>query len=257
MPGARGGDSARGSSAPEPERGCRGRSRTPTHPRLASAGYGSWDAEVPGDSHGWSRSQAPHRGVLSRKRNVRPRRFWEADARQAPGCSEASVSKVRPFPSEFLPGNQHVAFSAWPGEIGSSWGLGGSQGWAEEGRRGPRSPGGIKGVRAGAGRSRRARLCRKQGPGKIPSASSGFAHAGRLLQSTLKCKLRFSIRFEVNFDAKKTARPQPRARAMEAGIVPGPGSPVGSSGQGGAAQCVPPPPEGLHTGDGGQKFTLH
>lgn len=77
---------------------------------------------------------------------------------------------------------------------------------------------------------------------KIPSAGSGFAHAGRLLQSTLKCKLRFSIRFEVNFDAKKTARPQPCVPATEAGVEPGMRSPVGSSGQRDTAQCPPPPP---------------
>lgn len=99
---------------------------------------------------------------------------------------------------------------------------------------------------------------------KIPSAGSGFAHAGRLLQSTLKCKLRFSIRFEVNFDAKKTARPQPCVPATEAGVEPGMRSPVGSSGQRDTAQCPPPPPQSWQppprrgcTQGTGHKFTVH
>lgn len=49
----------------------------------------------------------------------------------------------------------------------SSWGWGGSQGWAER-QESTGDPGGIKGGQAGAGRRRGTRLCCKQGPGKNP-----------------------------------------------------------------------------------------
>lgn len=82
----------------------------------------------------------------------------------------------------------------------------------------------------GAGGGNRAGLRHERGLEKIPSISSGSAHARRLLQSALKCKLRFSIRLEVNFDAKKTAHPHPCAQRRRRGLqgcIPGPPTPPG------------------------------
>lgn len=68
---------------------------------------------------------------------MRPRRRRAADARRAPSCSEAPASDMWPFPSEFLPGNQHVAFPPCPGDLNAA--LGGGAGL--KGRRGPSIPG--------------------------------------------------------------------------------------------------------------------
>lgn len=130
--------------------------------RGASSPRHSWTLSAPvpvlRDSHGCSENRAPRRGFPSRKHNTRPGRSREGDAAQAPRCSEASASKARPFPAEFLPGNWHVALSARPGGINSSWGLRGAPRWAGRRER-------TRGSRGTAGTG----LCRKQGPGKIPS----------------------------------------------------------------------------------------
>lgn len=99
-------------------------------------------------------------------------------------------------------------------------------GWRTAKRRGAAGGHGAK----GQGGGNRAGLRHERGLEKIPSISSGSAHARRLLQSALKCKLRFSIRLEVNFDAKKTAHPHPCAQRRRRGLqgcIPGPPTPPG------------------------------